>query len=103
MAPPIIKPPFNEETARAKVQAAQDAWNSRDPERVSLGYTPQSDWRNRDRWDSYEAAACEMIEKTGTAAAPWVLVEANNKEWARVKVIKAVVQHVKAALAASEP
>ena len=39
-----------------------------------------------------------MIEKTGTAAAPWVLVEANNKEWARVKVIKAVVQHVKVAL-----
>ena len=36
-----------------------------------------------------------MIEKTGTAVAPWVLVEANNKEWARVKVIKAVVQHVK--------
>ena len=56
------------------------------------------DWRNRDRWDAYEAAACEMIEKTGTEAAPWVLVEANNKEWARVKVLKAVVQHVKAAL-----
>jgi len=60
----------------------------------------EDDWRNRDRWDSYEAAACEMIEKTGTAAAPWVLVEANNKEWARVKVIKSVVQHVAAALAA---
>ena len=58
----------------------------------------EEDWRNRDRWDSYEAAACEMIEKTGTEAAPWVLVEANNKEWARVKVIKSVVQHVKAAL-----
>ena len=54
----------------------------------------EEDWRNRDRWDAYEAAACEMIEKTGTEAAPWVLVEANNKEWARVKVIKTVVQHV---------
>jgi polyphosphate kinase 2 (PPK2 family) len=40
-----------------------------------------------------------MIEKTGTEAAPWVLVEANNKEWARVKVVKTVDQHVKAALA----
>jgi polyphosphate:AMP phosphotransferase len=60
----------------------------------------EEDWRNRDRWHSYEAAACEMIEKTGTAAAPWVLVEANNKEWARVKVIKSVVQHVASALAA---
>ncbi len=53
--------------------------------------TPE-DWRNRDRWESYEAAACEMIEKTGTESAPWVLVEGNNKEWARVKVLKAVVR-----------
>jgi polyphosphate kinase 2 (PPK2 family) len=59
------------------------------------------DWRNRDRWDSYVAAACDMIEKTGTEAAPWILVEANNKEWARVKVIKTVVRHLKAALTAS--
>ncbi len=50
MAPPIIKPPFTAETARAKVQAAQDAWNSRDPARVSLAYTPDSEWRNRDRF-----------------------------------------------------
>jgi polyphosphate:AMP phosphotransferase len=58
----------------------------------------EEDWRNRDRWDSYVAAACDMIEKTGTEAAPWVLVEANNKEWARVKVTKTVVEHVKNAL-----
>ena len=42
-----IKPPFAEETARAKVQAAEDAWNSRDPERVALAYTEDSQWRNR--------------------------------------------------------
>ena len=59
--------------------------------------TPE-DWRNRDRWESYEAAACEMIEKTGTESAPWVLVEGNNKEWARVKVLKAVVGALKQAL-----
>jgi polyphosphate:AMP phosphotransferase len=56
--------------------------------------TPE-DWRNRDRWESYEAAACEMIEKTGTESAPWVLVEGNNKEWARVKVLKAVARSLK--------
>jgi nuclear transport factor 2 (NTF2) superfamily protein len=43
-------PPFNEETAPKKVQAAEDAWNSRDPERVALAYTPDSVWRNRDRF-----------------------------------------------------
>lgn len=42
-----IKPPFTLETAAAKVQAAEDAWNSRDPQRVSMAYTPDSEWRNR--------------------------------------------------------
>ncbi|BDI33293.1 hypothetical protein CCAX7_53440 [Capsulimonas corticalis] len=48
MAKSAICPPFTEETARAKVRAAQDAWNSRDPERVALAYTEDSQWRNRD-------------------------------------------------------
>jgi nuclear transport factor 2 (NTF2) superfamily protein len=43
--PPL--PPFTLETAKAKVQAAEDAWNTRDPERVALAYTPDSQWRNR--------------------------------------------------------
>jgi uncharacterized protein len=46
-SPTDIRPPFTAETARAKVQAAEDAWNSRDPERVALAYTADSEWRNR--------------------------------------------------------
>ena len=42
-------PPFDEDTARQKVQAAEDAWNTRDPERVALAYTEDSVWRNRDQ------------------------------------------------------
>ena len=42
-----IRPPFTLESALAKVQAAEDAWNSRDPERVSMAYTEDSEWRNR--------------------------------------------------------
>ncbi len=42
-----LRPPFTEETARLKVKAAEDAWNTRDPERVALAYTPDSEWRNR--------------------------------------------------------
>lgn len=45
--PPL--PPFTQETALKKVQAAEDAWNSRDPERVAMAYTPDSEWRNRDQ------------------------------------------------------
>ncbi|GJP35366.1 hypothetical protein CLOM_g19865, partial [Closterium sp. NIES-68] len=46
-SPPRLVPPFTEETARAKVKFAEAAWNSRDPERVALAYTPESQWRNR--------------------------------------------------------
>ena len=47
-----LVPPFDHETAKAKVQAAEDAWNSCDPERVSLAYTIDSQWRNRDEFFS---------------------------------------------------
>lgn len=44
----IIRPPFNSETAITKVRMAEDAWNSRDPDRVVLAYSLDSEWRNRD-------------------------------------------------------
>ncbi|MBI3134740.1 MAG: nuclear transport factor 2 family protein [Bacteroidetes bacterium] len=46
----IPVPPFTEETAKQKIQMAEDAWNSKDPERVSKAYTPDSEWRNRDKF-----------------------------------------------------
>ena len=45
--PPPLQPPFTFDTATRKVRAAEDAWNSRDPQRVALAYTPGSLWRNR--------------------------------------------------------
>jgi uncharacterized protein len=51
--PPL--PPFSAETAAQKVQAAEDAWNTRDPERVALAYTEDSIWRNRDTFVSGRA------------------------------------------------
>jgi nuclear transport factor 2 (NTF2) superfamily protein len=48
--PPV--PPFDEASARKKVQAAEDAWNSRDPERVAAAYTPDTVWRNRSEFIS---------------------------------------------------
>ena len=50
MEPRHPLPPFTEETARQKIQMAEDAWNSKDPERVSKAYTIESEWRNRDRF-----------------------------------------------------
>jgi nuclear transport factor 2 (NTF2) superfamily protein len=57
--PPL--PPFTLETALAKVQAAEDAWNTRDPERVALAYTEDSIWRNRDRFVTGRAAIVEFL------------------------------------------
>jgi len=46
----------------------------------------EEDWRNREKWPAYERAVCDMIDRTSTDVAPWHLVEANDKKWARVKV-----------------
>jgi nuclear transport factor 2 (NTF2) superfamily protein len=57
--PPL--PPFSAETAAQKVQAAEDAWNSRDPERVSLAYTEDSVWRNRGVFVTGRAQIVEFL------------------------------------------
>nr|WP_042194796.1 nuclear transport factor 2 family protein [Kibdelosporangium sp. MJ126-NF4]CEL20932.1 COGs COG3558 [Kibdelosporangium sp. MJ126-NF4]CTQ95554.1 COGs COG3558 [Kibdelosporangium sp. MJ126-NF4] len=54
-------PPFDEDTARIKVQAAEDAWNTRDPEKVSLAYTEDSVWRNRDQFVTGRAQIVELL------------------------------------------
>ncbi|MGC2857786.1 polyphosphate kinase [Novispirillum sp. DQ9] len=56
------------------------------------------DWRNRDKWDDYEIAVNEMVERTSTRKAPWTLVEANCKLHARVKIIETVGDKLEAAL-----
>jgi nuclear transport factor 2 (NTF2) superfamily protein len=57
--PPL--PPFNHETALQKVQAAEDAWNTCDPQKVSLAYTPDSVWRNRDSFVTGREAIVEFL------------------------------------------
>ena len=57
------------------------------------------DWRNREKWDEYEAAVDDMVARTHTAAAPWTLVEGNDKRFARLKVIETFCQQLEQALA----
>jgi nuclear transport factor 2 (NTF2) superfamily protein len=59
--PPV--PPFTEETARQKVQAAEDAWNTRDPDRVALAYTTDSKWRNRDEFFEGREKITEFLRR----------------------------------------
>jgi uncharacterized protein len=59
--PPL--PPFTLETATAKIQSAEDAWNTRDPERVALAYTEDSEWRNRSEFLSGRTAIAEFLTR----------------------------------------
>lgn len=59
--PPL--PPFTRETALFKVRAAEDAWNSRDPHRVALAYTVDSEWRNRDSFVRGRAAIIDVLTR----------------------------------------
>jgi polyphosphate kinase 2 (PPK2 family) len=65
-------------------------------ERKGSGYKAwkltEEDWRNRDKWPAYEEAVEEMLVKTSTTAAPWTLVEGNDKYWSRTKVLSRLVE-----------
>lgn len=55
----------------------------------------EEDWRNRDKWPLYTEAANDMFEKTDKKNAPWVLIEGNNKNYARIQVLKETIKHIK--------
>ena len=71
--PPVILPPFDEESARRKVQVAQDAWNTRDPERVALAYTEDSQWRNRDEFFTGREAIKDFLRRKWARELDYVL------------------------------
>jgi len=71
-------------------------------EREKIGYKrfkiTAEDWRNREKWDDYERAVCDMVDHTSTDIAPWLLVEANDKNFARIKILKTLCQKIEAAI-----
>lgn len=56
------------------------------------------DWRNRKKWGDYQQCAVDMIDRTSTGRAPWVVVEANDKGFARVKILRTICEHLEKAL-----
>lgn len=58
----------------------------------------QEDWRNREKWHDYQQAICDMVERTSTGEARWTLVEANDKNYARVKILRILCERLEAAL-----
>lgn len=71
-------------------------------EREATGFkrykiTPE-DWRNRDKWDAYEEAVCDLVDRTSTEIAPWTLVPANDKNAARIQILKTLCRSIEAGL-----
>ena len=62
----------------------------------------EEDWRNREKWDLYRKAVCDMVDRTSTEISPWTLVEANDKRWARVKVLRTINEALEAAFEKSD-
>lgn len=54
----------------------------------------EEDWRNREKWNAYEHAVCDMIDRTSTEIAPWNVIEAEDKYFARIKVLKTIVERM---------
>jgi polyphosphate:AMP phosphotransferase len=80
----------------------KDEQEARFQAREETGYKrykiTDEDWRNREKWDEYASAVCDMVDHTSSSIAPWTLVEANDKYHARVKVLQTICERLKEAL-----
>jgi polyphosphate kinase 2 (PPK2 family) len=68
-------------------------FKQRDEDPLKQFKITEEDWRNREKWDLYDTAVDEMLARTNTRYAPWIVIESNNKWYARVKALKAVIEH----------
>ena len=57
----------------------------------------EEDWRNREKWDQYEEAVDEMLQKTSTRNAPWFIIESNDKKYARIRTLEIIIEHLERA------
>ena len=80
-----------EERFLARAENSYNSWKLTD-----------EDWRNREHWEAYETAVNDMVERTSTRIAPWILVEGNDKRHARVRVIEEVCTALERVLGESE-
>jgi polyphosphate kinase 2 (PPK2 family) len=87
---------FGAIVAKFWIHISRDEQLRRFEERKGSGYKSwkltEDDWRNRDKWPAYEEAVEEMLVKTSTTAAPWTLIEGNDKYWSRTRVLSRLVE-----------
>ena len=100
---------FEEQLARNKIvvikfwlQISKEEQLRRFEERQKISFKrfkiTAEDWRNRERWDEYQLAVCDMIDRTSTHHAPWSIIEAEDKNFARIKVLKTLCERLEQVL-----
>ena len=89
------------------LQTSRDEQLRRFEERAKVPFKQfkitEEDWRNREKWDAYQQAVCDMVERTSTGEAPWTLVESDDKRHARVKVLRTLCERLEAELERGTP
>lgn len=89
------------------LQTSRDEQLRRFEERAKVPFKrfkiTEEDWRNREKWDAYQQAVCDMVERTSTGEAPWTLVESDDKRHARVKVLRTMCERLEAELERGAP
>jgi polyphosphate:AMP phosphotransferase len=84
------------------LQISQEEQLKRFKEREKIAFKrfkiTDEDWRNREKWNAYQTAICDMVERTSTGEVPWTLVESNDKQYARVKILRTLCERLEAAL-----
>jgi len=82
--------------AKFWIQISREEQLRRFEERKAIGYKAwkltEEDWRNREKWGTYEEAVEDMLVKTSTTTAPWTLIEGNDKYWARARILSKLVK-----------
>jgi len=77
--PPL--PPFTPESAAQKIRLAEDAWNSRDPERIALAYTPDSQWRNRSEFVTGRAQIVQFLTRKWVRELDYRLIKESERKY----------------------
>lgn len=89
------------------LQVSQEEQLKRFKEREKIEFKrfkiTEEDWRNREQWDAYHAAVCDMVDRTSTGHAPWTIVEANDKNFARAKILRNLCERLENALKNQAP
>ena len=89
------------------MQTSRDKQLRRFEERAKVPFKQfkitEEDWRNHDKWDAYQQAVCDMVERTSTGEAPWTLVESDDKRHARVKILRTLCERLEAELERGRP